>query len=47
LVIPWNAWSPAYLAVELRGPNDPEFGPSYQVPQGPGDAQPLTISAGY
>ena len=33
--------------MELLGPNDPQFGPSYQLPQQPGDAQPLTISAGY
>lgn len=38
---------PAYPPVELLGPDDPQFGPSYQVPQAPGDAQPLTISAGY
>lgn len=38
---------PAYPSVELVGPDDPQFGPSYQLPQQPGDGQPLTIEPGY
>ncbi len=38
-----SCFVPAYPDVDLVGPDDPVFGPSYRIPQQPGDPQPVMI----